>query len=80
MSRKCLRIVIFYAGMIFKDRQSCFRIYSSLNEFAQPRFSIIKVFWNVTLSLKWSGIVLDLCGEKLIGHPDRGIKLYTIIS
>ena len=81
MSRECLRILMFYAGMIVKDRQSCFKIYSSLNEFAQPRFSVIKLSWkNVTLSLKWSGIVLDLCGERLSGNPYRGIKLCTIIS
>ena len=29
------------------------------------------VLENVTLSLKWSGIVLDVGGEKLSGHPDR---------
>ena len=67
--------------MIFKDRQSCFKIHSVLNEFAQPRFSIIKLPWkNVTLSLKWSEIVLDLCGENLSYHNGRGIKLCTIIS
>ena len=63
--------------MIFKDRQSCYKIYSSLNEFAEPRFSIVKLSWkNVTLSLKWSGFVLDLCGEKLNGHPDRSMTTW----